>query len=159
MDSLPLLVGLQHIELDEGPGILILLPRCGVLACPQANDEVADTSRLTRLHRYVTCLAVALVEQPQHRDSLRHRGSVRVGIGVAAAGDIDGFDSTRLSVLIVKRGRRGGRLILRQRLRLRCVLSPLIPAITAPARQADASQRGDDHRDSAPVHPSGVQAS
>jgi hypothetical protein len=102
MDSLPLLVGLQHVELDERPGILVLFPRCGVLARPQPNDDVANSSRLAGLHRHVACLAVTLVEQAQHRNSLCHRGRAGIGIGVAAARDIDRLDSTGLRVLIVE---------------------------------------------------------
>jgi hypothetical protein len=71
--SAPLALGIAHVELDEGSGELLDLPRGGGLAGPQAYDRVADADRLARLHRKVAGDAVALVEEAEHGDPLGHR--------------------------------------------------------------------------------------
>jgi hypothetical protein len=71
-DTLPLLVRLLHVHLDEGAGIVGRLPRRGLLAGAQAHDHVADANRLTRLQLQVAAGAVSLVEEAQHRHPIGH---------------------------------------------------------------------------------------
>jgi hypothetical protein len=68
---------IAHVELDEGAGQLLYLPGRAGLAGAQANHDVADPHRLAGLEREVAGEAVALVEQAQHRDPLRHRSRPR----------------------------------------------------------------------------------
>jgi hypothetical protein len=67
-------VGLLDIELNERAGERRRFPRSGGLARAQADDDIANAQRLSRLHRQVADDAVALVEQADHRDPLVHRG-------------------------------------------------------------------------------------
>ncbi|GAA4221749.1 hypothetical protein GCM10022253_28520 [Sphingomonas endophytica] len=67
-----------HVELDEGAGQLLRLPGGGLLAGAQPHDHVADPPRLPGAERQFAADAVALVEQPQHRDALRHRRGARI---------------------------------------------------------------------------------
>jgi hypothetical protein len=64
---------LLDVELDEGAGQLLRLPRCRRLAGAQAHDRVADAHRLAGPQRQVLEEAVALVEEAQDRDPLPHR--------------------------------------------------------------------------------------
>jgi hypothetical protein len=64
---------IADVDLDEGAGQLLHFPGRGRLAGPQPHDDVAGADRLPRPQREFAHLAVALVEQPQHRDPLRHR--------------------------------------------------------------------------------------
>ncbi|HVI99613.1 MAG TPA: hypothetical protein VM657_11175 [Sphingomonas sp.] len=83
-----------------------MLPRRGFLACAQPHDRVAHPHRLARLERDIAALAVALVEQPQHRDPLRHRrrtGFVDIGLGHVDRDDV----RCRLAALFDRRGRCG----------------------------------------------------
>jgi hypothetical protein len=66
--------GFAHVELDEGAGQLLHFPGRARLAGAQTDDHVADPYRLARPQGQVARNAVALVEQSQHRDALRHRG-------------------------------------------------------------------------------------
>jgi hypothetical protein len=75
---LPAVVGTLDVELHEGAGQLLGLPRSAGLARAQPDDGVLDPQRLTRLHRQVAHNAVALVEQADHRDPLGHRGHARL---------------------------------------------------------------------------------
>jgi len=70
---LPALVGLLYVELDERAGQRRRLPWSGRLTSAQADDRVADSQGLARLHCQVTDDSVALVEQPDHRDPIGHR--------------------------------------------------------------------------------------
>jgi hypothetical protein len=76
-DPSPLVVAPAHVGLYESAGELLLLPGRGRLAGAQANHHVADPHRLTGAQRYVPRDAVALVEQADHRDPLRHRRLAR----------------------------------------------------------------------------------
>jgi len=76
-DALPTLVGLEHVDLHEGAGILDILPRRGSLARAQPQDDIADAHSLAGLERHVARDAVALVEQPDDRDAIGHRSSPR----------------------------------------------------------------------------------
>jgi hypothetical protein len=72
-DALPALLGVAHVELDEGAGQRLDFPRRAGLAGAQPDDDVAHPHRLAGLQAEVARQAVALVEQAQHRDPLRHR--------------------------------------------------------------------------------------
>jgi len=84
-------LGVGDVELDEGAGQLLDLPRRGRLAGAQPHDRVADPKRLARLHRQVALDAVALVEEADHRDALRHRSRSRRLAG-HRLGHVDGLD-------------------------------------------------------------------
>jgi hypothetical protein len=71
-NALPLPVGLLHVELDERAGELLVLPRRGRFARAQPHDRIFPAHRLTGMKRDVLDDAVALVEDPQNSDSLRH---------------------------------------------------------------------------------------
>jgi hypothetical protein len=73
-DPLPAALRVADVELDEGPGERLHLPRCGRLAGAQPEDGVAHPHRLAGLEGDRTRDAVALVEQPHHRHPLGHRG-------------------------------------------------------------------------------------
>jgi len=72
-DPAELPVRAAHVELHEGAGQLLDLPRRGRLAGAQPHDHVADAHRLAGPQGQVAPEAVALVEQADHRDPLRHR--------------------------------------------------------------------------------------
>jgi hypothetical protein len=72
-DPAELAVGAAHVELDEGAGQLLDLPGLGGLAGAQPHDHVADPDRLAGAQRQVALQPVALVEQAEHGDALRHR--------------------------------------------------------------------------------------
>jgi hypothetical protein len=71
---LPALVGKLDIDLGEGTGQLLLLPRRSGFAGTQADDDVLDLERLTWTDRHVANDAVAFVKDAKNRDTLRHRG-------------------------------------------------------------------------------------
>jgi hypothetical protein len=78
----PALVRPFDVELDEGTGQLLGLPRRGCFTRPQADDGVLDPDRLAGPERQVADNPVALVEQAEHRHPLAHRGRpARLGIG------------------------------------------------------------------------------
>jgi hypothetical protein len=72
-DPLPAPVGALHVELHESTGELLELPRRRRLARPQPHHCVLHSDRLARPDRQVADDAVALVEQAQNGDPLRHR--------------------------------------------------------------------------------------
>lgn len=79
-DAVPLVAAaVLHVELDEGAGLLLFLPWGRRLAGAQAHDRAADTQRLARLHRELAGDAVALVEQADHGDALRHGRAGQAG--------------------------------------------------------------------------------
>lgn len=81
-DPAPAVVGPLYIDLDEGAGILEILPRRSLLAGAQADDDIADTRRFAGLQLDLARHAVALVEQAERRDAVLHRR--RAGIDCAA---------------------------------------------------------------------------
>jgi hypothetical protein len=86
-----------HVDLDEGPGQLLRLPRRRRVAGAQADDHVADPGRLPRLQNEVAGQAVALVEEAEHRHALRHRS--RAGrFDRDVLRDVDGARLGRLAV-------------------------------------------------------------
>ena len=66
-------IGLLDVELDEGPRQLLWFPRSGGLAGAQANDHVLPADGLAGMESDVLNDPVALVEDPEDRDALRHR--------------------------------------------------------------------------------------
>jgi hypothetical protein len=68
--ELPL--GIGNVDLDEGAGQLLILPRRRRLAGAQPDDDVADPHRLAGPHGKVARDAVPLVEELHHRDALGH---------------------------------------------------------------------------------------
>jgi hypothetical protein len=82
-----------HVELNEGPGFLHILPRRGRLARLEAHDGVAHAQGFARFHLKVARQAVALVEQAHHRDPFRHRRTGqggRTAVADRAVLDLDG---------------------------------------------------------------------
>jgi hypothetical protein len=69
----PALVRSLHVELDESPGEPLFLPRSSGFARAEPDDCVLDPQRLAGLERDVANDSVALVEEPQDRDPIRHR--------------------------------------------------------------------------------------
>jgi hypothetical protein len=72
--SLPRLVRLANVELDERAGQLLLFPWSGLLARAKADDRVLPAHRLAGAESDVLDDAVALVEDPENRNALGHRG-------------------------------------------------------------------------------------
>ena len=66
-------VGPLHVHLHEGSGQLFGFPRSGRLAGPKTHGDVVDPHRLPGFQSQVPNDAVALVEQAEDRDALRHR--------------------------------------------------------------------------------------
>lgn len=61
------------VELDERAGQRVLLPRRGLFAGAQADDDIAQPHRLAGAQRHFAALAITLVEQAHHRHALGHR--------------------------------------------------------------------------------------
>jgi hypothetical protein len=70
-----------HVQLHEGAGFLYIFPGRAGFASLQPHDRVADPQRFTGLHAEIASEAVALVEQADHGDSLRHRRTLCAGRG------------------------------------------------------------------------------
>jgi hypothetical protein len=85
-DAAPAPVGLLHVELNEGAGQLLVLPRGGGLAGAQPHDHVLPADRLTGMQRDILDDAVALVEDAEHRHPLRHRR--HTALAVRGRGDL-----------------------------------------------------------------------
>jgi len=71
--SFPAAVGPLDVELNEGSGQLLALPRGSRLAGAQAHDRVAHAHRLAGLEPQVADDAVAFVEQAEDGDPVGHR--------------------------------------------------------------------------------------
>jgi len=144
-------VAAAHVELDEGAGQLVLLPRRGMFAGTQPHDRIADAHRLPRLQRQVAADAVALVEQADDGDALRHR---------RAAGRQDDV-GRRHRFDRLGRGRIAGGQVLRHDDPVGAVRR-MQRAIAEHAGH-DRGQQQDAGREPAPdpcgYHPSGVHAS
>jgi hypothetical protein len=72
-DTAPALVGLLDVELNEGAGQLLLLPRRRGFTGAQPNDHIFPSRRLSRMQRDVLHDPVALIEDAEHCNALRHR--------------------------------------------------------------------------------------
>ena len=108
---MPCGVGLLDIELDESTRQLLAFPRCGCLAGAQPDNGVADANGLAGLHRQVARDAVALVEEPENGDALRHRRDPcplsRSGLRQCDAIGLLGF--LRLAIAAGRQKKRQGR--------------------------------------------------
>jgi hypothetical protein len=69
----PVLVRSLNVDLDERARQFLFFPRRGRFAGAQANDQVPPPRRLPGMQRDILHDAVALVEDAEHRDALRHR--------------------------------------------------------------------------------------
>jgi hypothetical protein len=99
---------IADVDLDEGAGQLLHLPGGGRLAGAQPDDDVAGADRLARMQREFAHLAVALVEQAQHRDALRHRRGPRRLLG-DRLGHVHGLDLLLILLILLDRAlRRAG---------------------------------------------------
>jgi hypothetical protein len=72
-NPVPALVRTAHVNLDEGAGQLLFLPRRGRFAGAKADDDVLPADRLARTKSDVLDDSVALVEDSEDGDPLRHR--------------------------------------------------------------------------------------
>jgi hypothetical protein len=109
-DPPELAVRAAHVELDEGTGQLLDFPGGGRLAGAQPHDHVADPDRLARPQRQVALEPVALVQQADHGDALRHRRRARSQLG-DGLGHVDRLVldlGLALPVRIVRASRRAG---------------------------------------------------
>jgi hypothetical protein len=110
-----------HQDLNEGALLGDGLPRRGLLASGQPDDNGADPARLTRLHLEFLRDIVALVEQAERGHPFRHRRADRIlggDHGRSALGQVLrdlGLDGFRLGRLVVagrqshqERQKRGG---------------------------------------------------
>ena len=89
-DPLPAPLRIAHVELDEGAGQLLHLPGRGGLAGAQADRSRRRSAPPGRASgRSVAGYAVALVEEAEHRDPLRHRRRPRRHRGDGLR-DVDG---------------------------------------------------------------------
>jgi len=139
-------VGTAHVHLHERAGQLILLPGRGAFTGAQPQHHVTGALGIARSHRHVATFAIALVEQADHRDALRHRRHARRG----------GDSAVRIDRLDVAARRFGQDLLdpVTAGQRRAAVL------IGAPAEPAANRQRhGHQGRGDPANHPSGVQAS
>jgi hypothetical protein len=98
--------GIADVDLNEGAGQLLHLPGRRRLAGTQPHDDVAGPHRLPWVEREFAHLAIALVEQPQHRDPLRHRRGAgrKLGDGLR---NVDGLDFFRILLVLLLRALRG----------------------------------------------------
>ncbi|KQM38002.1 hypothetical protein ASE59_11945 [Sphingomonas sp. Leaf10] len=131
---------------------MLLLPRRGAFAGAQADDHVANPSRLSGFQRQVAGFAVALVEQADHRDPIGHRrrtgeqAAVQPGIdadhvrGIGVGADRIGYGDFR------RRGPGRHRLSM-----------PVPPA--EPARDRQHYRNRQPGQPAAWVHASGLHAS
>ena len=70
--AVPMLVGLLDVELNERAGQLFFLPRRRRFASTQTNDDVLPANRLAGMKSNVLNDSIALVEDAEHGDPLRH---------------------------------------------------------------------------------------
>jgi hypothetical protein len=71
-NAVPPPVRLLHIDLDESAGQLLLFPGSRRLAGAQPHDHIFPPDRLAGMQRNRLHDAIALVEDAEHRDALRH---------------------------------------------------------------------------------------
>jgi hypothetical protein len=71
-DAVPFAVRLLHVDLHERARQFLFFPRRGGLARTQAHQQVLPADRLAGMKRDVLGDAVALVEDAEDRDALRH---------------------------------------------------------------------------------------
>ena len=74
-DPPPAFVRLLHVELKESTGQSLIFPWSGGFAGAKANDGIADPHGLAGPHREVADDSVALVEEADDCDTVRHGGN------------------------------------------------------------------------------------
>ncbi|GAA0668631.1 hypothetical protein GCM10009102_18690 [Sphingomonas insulae] len=143
-------VAAAHVELHEGAGQLVLFPWCGMFAGPQTDDRIADPHCLTRFQRHIATDTVALVEQADDRDPLRHRRAAGRQRHVAGCHRLDGVGG----------GADTGCQILRDHA-LPDRVGTVQRAVAEHPRHHQRHQRHQQHAGGKPAsrHPSGVHAS
>jgi hypothetical protein len=102
----PFADGPLDVDLDEGAGQPLRFPRRGRLAGAQAYDHVLPPHRLAGVERDVLHDAVALVEDGENGDALRHRGHARL-VRTRRDGGV-GDDRSRRILLVAAAARRKG---------------------------------------------------
>jgi hypothetical protein len=95
-----------HVDLDEGAGQLLRLPRRARLAGTQPDDDVLDADRLAGPQGQVLDDAVALIEQAEDGDPFGPRRHARLVGGRARHLDGDGIALGRL-IVAAAAGERG----------------------------------------------------
>jgi hypothetical protein len=88
-DPLPAPLRVADVELDEGAGQSLHLPGRRGLAGAKPDDRVSHPHRLAGLEGERARNAVALVEEADHGDPLRHRSRPRNHLGHGLR-DVDG---------------------------------------------------------------------
>ena len=76
-DAVPPFVRQLDLNLDEGAGQLFVFPRRRRFACTKPHDDVLHPDRLSRLELEIADDSIALVQEPEHRDAVAHRGRSR----------------------------------------------------------------------------------
>jgi len=72
-DAVPFIVaGFLHVGLNECAGFRRAFPRGGLFAGAQPDDDGAHAQRLPRFHGEIAGEPVALVEEADDGDALRH---------------------------------------------------------------------------------------
>jgi hypothetical protein len=99
-------VRLLHVELDERARQFLIFPRRRRFARAQAHDHVLPPNRLAGMKRDVLDDPVALVEDAEHRDALRHRRDAALPCGVRRAPAGDGRRGVLLLRGLAARGER-----------------------------------------------------
>jgi hypothetical protein len=80
-DPAPALVRLLDVDLDERARQLLFFPRRGRFARTQPHDYILPPRGLAGVERDILDDAVALVEDAEHRDPLRHRRDAALAVG------------------------------------------------------------------------------
>jgi hypothetical protein len=93
-DPFPALVRLVNVDLHESPRQIFRLPRRRLFAGAQAHDHVLPANRLSGPQGHVLDDSIALVEDSQDRDALRHGSDTalargrRRGVGRSGCGRV-----------------------------------------------------------------------
>ena len=77
---------IEYDQLDEGPGLLRILPLCSALTSTQPDDGAADADAFAGFQRDISHQPVALVEESENGDALLHRGDPGIGIAGPSCG-------------------------------------------------------------------------
>jgi len=77
----PFLVRLLDVDLDESAGQLLRFPRRGRFAGAEPDDHVFPANRLAGMERDRLYDAVALIENAERCDALRHRRDSAFAVG------------------------------------------------------------------------------
>jgi hypothetical protein len=128
-DSAHALVRTLDVDLHESARQLLHLPRGGLLASAEPDDQVLPSPRLAGAHGDVADDSIALVQYPEDSDALGHRRDAR---GAGAAGGV--FGSGRIALLLA------------------------VGPVAAKQREAKRGQKAEAHGHAEPAH-SGVQGS